>query len=182
MTGFAIQRLTAWLLALELVRYGFIVISMAPFAFHSNYVLTRVQGGGCVRNRTAYSNDTWFTATFCSHTAAHPNLVAPVGFEPTHLSVLGFESSVSARFHHGALILVHEAGVEPARSIEHYPLKVACLPFHHSCILVLRAGVEPARLSGHMILNHTCLPFHHLSKILVAEAGVEPARPRGRGF
>ena len=30
--------------------------------------------------------------------------------------------------------MVHEAGLEPARTFAHYHLKVACLPFHHSCI------------------------------------------------
>ncbi len=34
--------------------------------------------------------------------------------------------------------LVRLAGVEPARAYAHYPLKVACLPFHHNRICSLK--------------------------------------------
>ena len=38
------------------------------------------------------------------------------------------------------IIVVREKGLEPSRSFDHQPLKLACLPFHHS-----RTKLEPHR-------------------------------------
>ena len=87
------------------------------------------------------------------------SLVQAKGFEPSRVSTIDFESTLSAipsRLQIGA-----DKGTRTLM-ISHWNLNPACLPISPYPQMVPMNGFEPLCILLRMILSHLCLPFHHI--------------------